>query len=290
MSDSSTFPRTKSTDSHNPFVAAGFWWLSLGCDLVPVYPRSKYIVKGYGANQARIVHPAALKSYCSSMPCNLAVCLGGLAGLMCLDFDDAALYHEWRRGPGAAVETHTEQTGRGFHVFFAYTAQLYGKPAQSLEVKQSGVMMIAPSVNENGFAYRVVESGGIASFRPEYLPPPFFSLSDFAPLPTKPRAVLASVGTVVERIKTAYTVRGIAAQHLPDLAKWLATTKRYVHCPCPFHDDKKASFWLDLELNLWGCYGASCPARGTHDLINLYALAKNLSVQDAITELAKGLV
>jgi hypothetical protein len=86
----------------------------------------------------------------------------------------------------------------------------------------------------------------------------------------------------IGRIKAAYDVLGLAQEMTKLRAK---PGGRWWHGRCPFHEDKHASFWVDAERDLWGCF--ACKVRG--DVINLYAKANNMSVQHAISDMAKRL-
>ena len=59
----------------------------------------------------------------------------------------------------------------------------------------------------------------------------------------------------------------------------------YLHGSCPFHQDDKPSFWVDAAANIWGCFASGCQQSGAHDVINLYAAAHGLSVDDAIARM-----
>ena len=266
-------------------LQAAFWWLSLGVDLVPLYPRSKFIFRGFGPHQSRLIDRRGLPLWFGDPAnChNLGIVLGGLFGLMCLDFDDAKLFDDWRRGPGAGANTRIERTARGYHVFFVTTIPPTGAPVKGLEVKTSGVIMVAPSVNAEAFRYHVVTDGPITSYRPEYFPRPFLSLSS-SPTGMRTRRTESALGDLLARIKQTHPIRATALNYFPDLR--LTGSGRYQHGRCPFHDDRRASFWIDNDLSLWGCLASSCPQRGTHDVINLVAAVRRFSLREAILTLA----
>lgn len=56
------------------------------------------------------------------------------------------------------------------------------------------------------------------------------------------------------------------------------TGKNY-SCPCPFHGEKEASFYIDPDKNRWTCYG-SCGTNG--DLIDFVKGYKHLDFNDAL--------
>jgi DNA primase len=56
---------------------------------------------------------------------------------------------------------------------------------------------------------------------------------------------------------------------------------RYRSARCPFHEDKKPSFWIDTELQIWGCH--RCGIKG--DVINLFSKLAGKTNGEAIKEL-----
>ena len=137
------------------------WWLAHGVDVVPLKPQSKELQPGYGARQAHITSRDFARRWCLNTDANLGVVLGGTAGLVVADWDDARQYESWCAAGGAAVETLTEQTARGYHVFFTCPG-LRSSVADGCELKATGVCMVAPSVHPSGVVYRVLYDGPIA--------------------------------------------------------------------------------------------------------------------------------
>lgn len=273
------------SNTETGLLATAFFWLSLGAALVPLQPGSKHIVRTFGAHGAQILTPLAARAWFGLKRCNLGIVLGGLPGLVCLDFDRADLYEAWRAGPGAGVTTRTERTANGYHVFFTATRLPPGQPVAGLEVKTAGVVTAAPSVHPSGAVYQVICAGPISSLRPEHLTPPFFSLSSTAIIERR-RPQARPTGTdLVTRIKQARPIADEMARLFPHVQ--LSGGGRWRHGPCPFHEDRRASFWIDTERNTWGCLAASCPQNGTHDVINLIALQAGLSVSEAIKQLVQ---
>lgn len=54
-------------------------------------------------------------------------------------------------------------------------------------------------------------------------------------------------------------------------------------CPMPSHDDKNASFYIDLNKGTFHCFG--CQAKG--DAINLFATLKKMTLKQALPEMVK---
>src|SRR5207247_2003428 len=104
--------------SHELFDRAK-WWLAQGVEPVPIRTGSKALVKGYGAHSRHVTNEAEAWLWWQKHQVNLGVVCGGLMGLACMDFNVGQAYEQWRAGPGRELDTLTEKTGRGYHVFFA---------------------------------------------------------------------------------------------------------------------------------------------------------------------------
>ena len=55
-----------------------------------------------------------------------------------------------------------------------------------------------------------------------------------------------------------------------------------LHTNCPFHDDNKESFSVNLKTGLWKCFTASCPQHAGGNLIQFYAATENISEAQAL--------
>jgi hypothetical protein len=69
----------------------------------------------------------------------------------------------------------------------------------------------------------------------------------------------------------------------PDARK-TSTDGRWYACRCPFHDDGKASFWIDAGRQICGCQRCNMKPM---DAINLYSRMHNLSESAAVSALAQ---
>ncbi|HOT91544.1 MAG TPA: CHC2 zinc finger domain-containing protein [Anaerolineae bacterium] len=252
------------------------YWISNKVPLVPLQPKSKSLITGFGAYSQRITTEDTAWYWFGERACNLAVVTGH--GLVVLDFDCPGEYDAWRMAWPDLADTYTERTARGMHVFLAgdsASGRLPGRPG--VEIKGRGaVVMSAPSVHPGGFVYQAVDPGALIKQAP----------GDFPLLSEHPQALSKGIVTcaggkdALARIKAAYSVLDLAQS----LTRLKTNNGRWWHGRCPFHDDKRPSFWVDAERQLWGCY--ACGMHG--DVVNLYAIQHGLSVQDAIRALATG--
>ncbi|MCC7362651.1 MAG: bifunctional DNA primase/polymerase [Anaerolineales bacterium] len=272
------------------------WWLAQGVELVPLKPRSKELQPGYGPRRARIAALEVARQWFLKTDANLGVVLGGRVGLAVCDWDAAPAYQAWREAQGATLQTLTEQTARGYHVF-VWGESLRQAASAGCEFKTRGVCMVSPSVHPSGVVYRLVTEAPIARLTAESARRffPFLSEAPGQHTPEagvglavmracgKPTGARAAKDGVVARIKAA---RSIAAEMTAAGVKLQLAGKTTLVGRCPFHDDHRPSLWVNPESGLWGCNKPGCPAAGTHDLINFRALWRGLSLRAAIKQLA----
>lgn len=256
------------------------WWLERGYELLPVQPDSKILVSGFGEYQRRIRTNLDAKRWYESESClaNMAV-MGGLI----LDFDDPIVYWDWSNLVGDRLElTYTEQTPRGgFHVFYRVGRTQPNRITlvDGVEIKRS--VIVAPSVVA-GRPYRmgegeIIEADVLKVFSP-------LSKSIESRHEVHPAQRERGPGRdVLERIKNQYTVINVLTMFRPGFV--LSEGGRFRSGRCPFHEDKKPSFWVDESRGLWGCH--ACGLHG--DVVNLYARFEDVSNLEAIGIMARGL-
>jgi hypothetical protein len=96
------------------------------------------------------------------------------------------------------------------------------------------------------------------------------------------RAHLHGSGLIV-KIKEHWSIEKVFLTYRP--AAELQGRGRYKQTRCPFHDDNKPSFYLDTELQIFGCHG--CQVHG--DVINLYARFEGIDNREAIKRMGQAL-
>jgi len=262
---------------------------------MPLKPQSKELQPGYGARKAHIQSPEVARQWFLNTDVNLGVVLGGPTGLIVADWDDARRYELWRATTGMAVQTLTEQTARGYHVFFTFPG-LCMNISHDCELKATGVCMVAPSVHPSGFVYHVLRDVPIVPLDGESATMLFPFLSealahqshrdcegDASKHVEKSQTVTRVTGSVIARIKAArlianeMTAAGVVLQPV-SANTWVGL--------CPFHPDHTPSLWVYPQKGLWGCNRPDCPAAGTHDVINFRAMHRGISNAAAIKQLA----
>jgi hypothetical protein len=259
-------------------------WLSQGVNVLPVQPGTKYLVKGFGQHKDQVRTPGqAFRWWGHGKPYNLAVVAP--ENLLVLDFDSNQLFFEWQdQLPFEYALTYHETSRRGWHVFYWCSAPADLKLVKGVEIKR--VCMVAPSRLDR-FVYRPID-----------LSCPILTVGDWEkvllPLlsepyqPTQPREV-ATVPSgpnlpgedLVSRVKKAVPIMALASRLTKLRPSDGGHGRWFVGC-CPFHEDKHPSFWVDTLRGLWGCR-AGC---GRGDVINLYAKSHDISLHEALKQLA----
>jgi hypothetical protein len=272
------------------------WWLAQGVAIVPLKPDSKQLQPGYGSRQAQITQVAFAAQWFLNTDANLGLVLGGTTGLAVADWDVSQSYQNWLEMTGQEVETLTEQTGRGYHSFFI-AQSLPSVTGHGCEFKTRGVCMVSPSRHPSGMVYQIVNNAPILTIDQEKMLALFPFLSENLRQQTgsddknspvnqasgkKTKALPVRAG-VIARIKAA---RSIVAEMRTTGVKLQSGGKHTLVGLCPFHQDHSPSLWANPESGLWGCNKPTCPAAGTHDVINFRALSRNISNNAAIKQLA----
>ena len=248
-------------------------WLDCGVSLVPLQPKSKHFVVGFGGYQKQIVTKADARFWFADRRCNMAVVTG--SGVVVLDVDQVRDYEQLIERWPIMAETYTEKTQQGYHIF------LSGDGASGIidgvEIKGCGsVIMSAPSVHPTGFVYVPINELELKPL------PTFFSISD--PIKTLSEGKQKHGGDqsldTLTRIKETYDLLTLAETqtHLTKHGQWH-------HGNCPFASHSGGRFWVNVDAGLWGC--RACNIRG--DVVNLYAKIHGLTVNMAIKEMAAGL-
>jgi hypothetical protein len=258
-------------------------WLELGFGLLPCQPNSKRLVRGFGPTVRRITTVQEVTTWFSKSV-NLSV--AGGVDVITLDFDDPGLYKSWTARYPYIKTTRTGKTpGGGYHVWLYGTMPDGVNLDKGVELKSS--VMVYPSVVD-GKQYN--QERGIIK--------PVHDLSIFSPL-SRPGVrspyVLDIVQTrgkyqspegidsVITRIKAHYPITDMLLEVDPGLwSKLRQQDQSHLIGRCPFHDDTGQHFWINTELNKFGCW--VCYPKGG-DVINLYAKLKDIPIKSAVAEL-----
>lgn len=272
-------------------LARAYSWLNWGASLVPIQPRSKFIVAGYGARSKRITAEQEAFYWFEERSANIGLVLGG--GFVCADFDDWDVYFRWAETAGVLLASYAEKSERGAHVIYRAREELPGGRADGVEFKSSGVVMVAPSTNANGYRYRILCDLPPASIDKHRAGVLFSFLHKAPPLPTRPQSApyRPASNSIVGQIKAKLRLDEVVCRAGVELRH--GGPGELVGL-CPFdHDgrrDSRPSLWVNVNRQLWGCYSPSCESNKTgeraHDVINFVALVRHVPVSRAILDLA----
>jgi hypothetical protein len=269
--------------------AAALAWLMNGFRVLPVQPNSKILVAGFGLYRGQLTldDADAVRFWFQDRSLNLAVLSPD--GFAVLDFDDAGVYHHWRTAQPEAARSYTEKTPRGgAHVFI----RLVGEPVtftgiQGLELKR--VVLAYPS-RVGGKPYEPLNraEGRILEIDIQKALQGFGAMGRPKPQPQPPARVLGfpvvmqghKLGIITEA-KQKWPILNYLIYFAPRLR--LAGSGRWRSGLCPWHEDKRASLWVDSERGLWGCH--ACGAHG--DVINWHARLKGYDIPRAARDLLK---
>lgn len=271
------------------------WWLEQQVDVVPLKPSSKVLQPGYGASRAHITTAEFARRWFLNTDANLGVVLGGKMGLAVADWDCTQDYASWLSNAGEKVNTLTEKTGRGYHLFF--TGIFFRSVLrQGCEFLSRGVCMVSPSVHPSGIVYQIVNNVSIARLTEEEAQFIFPFLSGVSvdydkrengePMLAQRKQESEMDDSLLQRIKNARPI--VDELEAAGVRDWQRAGKNLV-AQCVFHQDASPSLWVNPVSGLWGCNAASCPVHDghrAHDVINARSLWKGVSEREAIRQLA----
>lgn len=253
--------------------------------ILPCYRSSKAILEGYGPHRDKAPDIDFLYSWIKDQGNNFALVTGyprSGPGLVVLDFDDQEVFNCWAREAGSLADTFTVATYRGYHVYY-WAEDHRSWKANGVDILGSGRAVIGPFCDHpKGGIYQPLNQPVIRTID---------TVSDFPLLsdnrpdlpqpPEKPPERLTGKGQgrgAVARIKASWPIEEALQLLQPRSFQSLKGSGRWARGLCPFHDDKRPSFWIDRERNLFGCH--TCEAGG--DVINLVALTYGLDSRAAI--------
>jgi hypothetical protein len=258
-------------------------WLELGFGLLPCQPDTKLLVKGFGPHVRQIRTVQDVTTWFHDRVANIAV-VGG-AAVITLDFDDPGLYKSWSQQYPYIKTTLTGKTpGGGYHVWLYGTMPEGVRLVEGIELKTS--VMVYPSVvdgkqytQERGIIKPVQDFTIFSPLsRPGFRSPYLLNVIEHTQRYKSPEAI----DSVITRIKAHYPITDMLQEVDPGLLHRLRPSgTRYLVGRCPFHDDHDTHFFIDTQLNIFSCH--VCHTRG--DVINLYAMLKDIPLKSAIAEL-----
>lgn len=256
------------------------FWLKNGFALLPCQPGKKSLVSGYGIYKARITDAITAGQWWEKTnAANIAVIAPD--GFFILDFDDLDLYQDWIKVQPVAAGSYTEITpSGGSHVF------LRGNPPRGCTLKNGvelkAAVVVYPSIVDGG-TYKPINGVEILEVDPiavlSSLSEPGHATPSFLQANQTRQASTGGPLSRIAQIKKHYTISHVLKVYRPDLV--FDGRNDWLTCRCPFHEDRKPSFYFSDSLGVWGCH--ACKVRG--DVINLYARFEAVNMREAITRM-----
>jgi hypothetical protein len=277
------------------------WW-DKGVAPIPCHPGSKVACVPWAVWQ-NTLPPIRLVEVWFQEPVNLGLLCGGPMGLVVLDFDRLEVYEQWAAEHTEHARSFTVGTPRpGRHVYYFCGTPVNTKIhlQEGIDLKAIGGYVVSPPSRTEKGAYEVLRSGDIlhidslavvlldnlgAGAVKNFIP----SVNAQDTLGIKkiciaPVATAATVDTV-SRIKAALPLLVCAGWYTKPVPS--SQDGRWYIAPCIFHSpDRHPSMWIDVQRGRFGCFVSSCRAHRSGDVINLYAMANNLPIAEAISRLA----
>jgi len=241
-----------------------------------------------------------LKIWFQSKFTNLAV-ITNYNGLTICDFDNLDIWSLWKswitaKYPDMLKKTYLVQTRRGFHAYFF----IKNPPERTLkigniDIKSAGGYCAAPiSIHPTGHVYTslgkpsdIMTVESLECVLPK-------SLLEKASKEVEIPCINGNGHRELDPWQVTPTIQG------EDPIKWIKQNRsiteffphaqpsggnRWFKVLCPFHQDNSESGWLDVQRNRFGCQ-AGCVGSGI-DIIDFYALLKNVDRSAAVRELAR---
>ncbi len=234
------------------------FWLDLGAFLIPLQPKSKIIIAGYGPHSLKIGTFDDARFWFERRRAGLGLALSPFA---VADFESWDVYHGWRAA-WPHVITYAEQSARAPHLFFI-GHNLPNLAGPGFEFKAAGVVTLAPSFHPTGARYTVACDAPIVSIDAQQTADYFSFLSRKRPEQDKPTPAPANLlrkekskGSLVQLIHAFYTLEDEVNAAGIELRP---TSRGEYSARCPFHDDHKPSLWVNFTRGRWGCYSPECP-------------------------------
>lgn len=260
------------------------FWLSQGVASVPLHFMSKVPAVKWTPYKSQLPTETIINLWYQE-PRNIALVCGWM-NLCVLDFDTPENYSCWfcwqLEHNREILNTYRTSTSRGVHVFFYLKEDVKITSIQHslFEVKTGGKLVtIPPSVHSSGKPYhslddpqnvQVVSIEQVLNYSPVVFEPLVFPLrrSKYAP---------AEVFTdnPIEAIKSGVSLLSF----FPNARK---IDERYFITDCPFHGHK-SNFWIDVQLNICGCYAFCVPVM---NVVQLFMRLNDCDIKQAIKELS----
>ena len=136
-------------------------YLALGYVVIPVYDNKVAAVEWKPYQRRRPTETEFQQWFVRQQHTNVAIVTGTISRLVVLDFDDPALFQQFKARYDDLAGTRTIQTRRGYHLYFHLPPQLFlpSRKLTGIDLLSDGRYAIAPPSTIDGYTYKVVCGG-----------------------------------------------------------------------------------------------------------------------------------
>ena len=258
-------------------------WSDLGIATIPILAKSKSpALPSWHQYAERLPTKQELQAW-FCVDYNIACICGAVShNLAVIDFDSLEAWETWQANHDP-LDTYHVKTSRGWHLYVFTEEETSTWRGEDIDVKgKSSYVLAPPSIHPSGHKYQGYGSPSqiatIASIKeviPEYEDVPAWTPRERKPVDPYEAAMREPCGTSVETVKAQW--------EWADVIPLNGTASRGVTMAhCPLHNDGNASFAIYPDGHAY-CFG--CNWRG--DIIDLWAAMHNLTVQEALREMAQ---
>lgn len=272
-------------------------FVKVGIAIIPLYHRSKTpMLPTWREYQNRLPTTTEYQSWFATDWNNYAV-VCGWDNLVVIDFDNIEYFNLWSLvEPELSSSAFKVQTRKGMHVYVRTESPVANDKRISrsagIDIQAQGKYVVGPgSVHPSGTQYVAI---GEMNF------PMVESIDAILPLDLFPRVRADDVvfnGTpipfhnatteyladpftdtrdLISKVKAAVRIESLFSDAY-------STGNGFLAARCPFHDDKRPSFWINTRRQLCGCQVCGMKPM---DVLNLYSRMHHISNAAAVTALA----
>ena len=250
------------------------FWTGMGIPVIPIQPKEKRPcslrlrstgdtrkdmwgnTKGsWDRFKSNVPDDNRLKTWFGKGQPNLGIVTGNR--LVVIDFDDMTAFNDHFR-KNSMIPTRVHLTSRGVHMFYwvkeklGHTIKLPG-----IDIKATGYVVAPPSIHPSGKRYIEANDGPITQID---------SINDIINIPDSIR--IESHGPM--RATSPVFGRRREVQIIDYFPNAHSTGEDYMMDLCPFHNDGKPSFWINVRTNRCGCHTCKNGSMGPTDFFMEY--------------------
>jgi hypothetical protein len=136
-------------------------YLALGYAVIPVYDNKVAAVEWKPYQRRRPTENELQQWFVRQLHANVAIITGAISRLVVLDFDDPALFQQFKTQYSDLAGTRTIQTKRGYHLYYHLPPQLHlaSRKLVGVDLLSDGRYAIAPPSTIDGYTYKVTRGG-----------------------------------------------------------------------------------------------------------------------------------